>query len=154
MWKRTLPFAVFLSTLAVGCAGYGVEPETVEPEKDAVVLFSINPNVARSVGAPGTFHGYPILGKLEVRGGDKAELLSALAKGQADKPEYGAKCFIPRHGLRLTKAGASQDYVICFQCNYIDTGKDGEKSTRDTIDDAPRVVFNRILSEAQIPIVQ
>ncbi len=153
MWKRTLPLAVLLSTVSVGCV---VEPppQNHRPHTVAAVLFSINPNVALSVGAPDTFHGYPILGKLEVRGDDKAELLSALAKGQADKPEHGAKCFIPRHGLRLTKAGDSQDYVICFQCNYIDTVQDGEKSTRDTIDDAPRVVFNRILSEARIPIAQ
>ena len=145
MWKRTLPLAVLLSTLSVGCV-VDPPPQNHRPDTDAAVLFSISPNVARSVGAPNTFHGYPILGKLEVRGDDKAKLLSALAKGQADKPEHGAKCFIPRHGLRLTKAGDSQDYVICFQCNYIDTGKDGEKSTRDTISDAPRVVFNRILN--------
>ena len=154
MQKHSIALIALIALLLAptsGCAGPGSNAAT---QAGAPVLFSINPNVAQRAEAPSTFHGYPILGKVIVRGDDKTALLSALAKGQADKPASGARCFIPRHGLRLTKAGAVQDYVICFQCNYIDTVRAGQEDTRDTIDDAPRVVFNRILRDAGVTIAR
>lgn len=149
MLQRLVAFVALFYVLAGGCVGHRAGPEL-----DAAVLFSINPNVVRSVGAQDTFHGYPILGKLVLAGQEKVELLAAWAKGKAGKPEYGAKCFIPRHGLRLTESGVSQEYVICFQCNRVEAYRGSDEFKADTIDDAPRVVFNRILKEASIPIVE
>jgi hypothetical protein len=149
MLKPLVPFFVLFYVFAGGCVGHRVGPEL-----DVAVLFSINPNVARSVGGTDTFHGYPILGRLVLAGQEKSELLAAWAKGKADKPQYSAKCFIPRHGLQLTESGVSQEYVICFQCNRIEAYRGGHEFTTGTIDDAPRVVFNRILTKAHIPIVE
>jgi len=36
----------------------------------------------------------------------------AIGKG----PNQSAKCFIPRHALRVTKDGETVDVVICFEC--------------------------------------
>ncbi|MEE2886195.1 MAG: hypothetical protein VX951_02075 [Planctomycetota bacterium] len=44
--------------------------------------------------------------------------------------------------------------MICFQCRWIYTFKDGKRTAKDVIAESPRSVFNRILRKAGIPLAK
>src|SRR4051794_13551949 len=53
-----------------------------------------------------TFHGYPVLGKVEITDPEqRRELIAALKEGYLRRPQMGAKCFFPRHGIRAVARG-------------------------------------------------
>ena len=56
---------------------------------------------------------------------DRKTILAALQAGMG-KGQM-AKCFWPRHGIRVVKDGQATDYVICFECGQVwirDVGAD------------------------------
>jgi hypothetical protein len=96
------------------------------------------------------FHKYPVLGKVDVATPkDRTAILAAIKKGVArgDK-EY--KCFWPRHGVRLTQAGKTIEYLICFECHQLDEFTDGARSHKPTADTAA-AVLDEHLERARMP---
>ena len=65
-------------------------------------LFSLDPEVEPDDAKPETFHGWKVLGSVEVI--DKAtrqSLLDSLRASVAANPGVVAACFSPRHGIRV-----------------------------------------------------
>jgi hypothetical protein len=82
----------------------------------------------------------------------RKELIAALKDGVARRPEFGMKCFWPRHGIRAVEKGRVVEYVICFQCNNFDEYREGTPRRGGTINGDVRPTFDAPLLEASIPI--
>jgi hypothetical protein len=82
-----------------------------------IELFSLEPKKYQESpkGTP-LFHGYKILGRLNVEPAERVETLKrSLITGIG--PAMAVLCYSPRHGIRLTgKGGAVVDLEICFEC--------------------------------------
>ena len=99
------------------------------------------------------WHGAKVLGQTKVKGeADLKALVGALKKGVADG-EGGARCFIPRHGVRVAHDGKTYDLLICFECHwvYVFTDK-SDKPLVLMIADLPQKVFNKLLTDAKVPL--
>jgi len=64
-------------------------------------------------------HGWPVIGKTNISDPQKRKaivnsLQSAVATGKSRIPM--AKCFDPRHAIRVKRYGMTVDYLICFEC--------------------------------------
>lgn len=87
-------------------------------------------------------HSYLILGSVEVdRKEDRRALLAALRKGMDESDGKMAKCFDPRHALRIEKESETIDYVICFECYQVETILPGSRSVT-AVTESPKRVFN------------
>ena len=100
------------------------------------------------------FHGYPVLGKVEL--GDSAarlELLDKL-KEAIDEGGGGSKCFEPRHGVRVVRGDQWVDYVICFHCENVAvyTSSSGVRFKDEGVKNPLKEVLNKYLSDGGVPL--
>ena len=111
MILRHVLWAVSLAIVCSGCSSGGQSPRT------DVALFSLK-NYPMVPDDPNSFHGYSILGQVNLNADRRDKVLAALRDGIANgKPEEMMLCFNPHHGIRVTEKGSTIDYVICFECN-------------------------------------
>ena len=82
----------------------------------------------------------------------RKNLVAAFEKGVADNKGIAAKCFNPRHGIRVTQDGKTADFVICFECSQFDvySGPEGkvEKGKHLLVGKSPEATFNKVLKDA------
>jgi len=119
---------------------------------EKVELYSLEPRGAKGKDL---FHDYTVLGKVELK--DKADRADAVkAVAGALGVGSGAKCFDPRHGMRLVRGGKSVDLVICFRCSNVRvyglTAND--KSVRVTTAKTAQEALDKILSGANVPLAK
>jgi hypothetical protein len=144
--------------LAACVGGWWVLTRQAAPGLDnpaELTLYSIDGR-DRDAGQPPsageTFHGYPILGKVEVSDPEaRAEITAAVRAGMADRSASPAACFWPRHGVRVASAGRSVDYVICFECCQLHI-HEGDAQQFRTTSRTPQDVLNRHLKAAGVPL--
>ena len=100
------------------------------------------------------WHGAKVLGKTAVKKEDATKLATALAKGVTEG-DKGARCFIPRHGVRAVYDGKTYDLVICFECGwvYVYTDK-SDKPTVLMISESPHKALDKILTDAKVPLAK
>ena len=100
------------------------------------------------------FRGIPVLGKVEITDPVKRkEIIAALNISKAEGKHF-AKCFYPRHGVRVVEGGREVDHVICFECHYLRIYLNGAiKQLAVPISRHAQPVFNKTLDEAKVPIM-
>jgi len=148
--------SLFGGLLLLALTGCGGDPVADSGTPDALTLFSIDgrDEKPRDAGQGAeTFHGYPVLGKVEIAdAGQRKELVAALKDGIARRPKYGAKCFWPRHGLHVVEKGKAVEYVICFECSRFDEFAGGERLRHELINPDVQPTFDKPLKDAGVPI--
>ncbi len=98
------------------------------------------------------FRGYPVLGKIEIKSADeRAEVVQALKQGTENLNHGFARCFWPRHALRVERNGKITDYVICFECFWIKAFLGNEVKDIVTSKE-PQELLNQHLKKARIAI--
>jgi hypothetical protein len=68
------------------------------------------------------FHGYPILGKVEITvPAERVKMLGDLRAAIRTKEESRSHgmCFTPRHGVLVRKGEQRLSFVICFECKRV-----------------------------------
>jgi hypothetical protein len=143
-----------LLPIVFGCSASGrhaqIPPELDKAldEADELWLYSIHSEV--------NFSGLdeqPTLGKTKIE--DRAvrkRLVEAFRKGVASIRQPAAKCFRPRHGIRLVKNGVNTDLLICFQCSNVYAVRNGEQMGNFAIARSPATVFDEVLTKAGIEL--
>jgi len=99
------------------------------------------------------FHGWKVLGRKVV--GDETvrkELVAAFEKGVAEYTGGPAKCFNPRHGIRVKHGGKTVDFVICFECYQVRAYVGGAKEMWFLVSRSPAELFNKILKDGGVPL--
>jgi hypothetical protein len=118
---------------------------------EGVTLLSLDPDPKEGEKAAQQFHGWKVLGKTEVKDkAARAQLIAALVEGASKKGLEPAKCFEPRHGLRLTHKGKTVDLVICFQCAQVRVK--GISQQDFLISRFPQPTLDKILKDAGVPL--
>jgi hypothetical protein len=128
---------------------------TILEKAEQIVLLSVDPEKPETV-PPNDFHGWKVLGKTSITDPEvRRDLMDAFKKGVDDyKPGPIPACFNPRHGIQASYNGKTVDFIICFQCEQLGSlvnGKDsyGLRTTRSA-----QPIFNKILTEAKVPLPQ
>ena len=100
------------------------------------------------------FRGIPVLGKVEITDPVKRkEIIDALNVSKAEG-RSGAKCFYPRHGVRVVEGGREVDHLICFECHWLQIYLNGVlRSDLVPISQHAQPVFNKVLDEAKMPMM-
>jgi hypothetical protein len=126
-------------------------PETVQKALDYAerfTLYSLQPK-----RDPNGFHGWAVLGKTEIKSkATRKRVVAALAKGAAEKGLAPARCFIPRHGVQVTRKGQTVGLVICFECYQVHGYVDGKQNADFLIGRSPQTTLDKILKKADIPL--
>lgn len=98
------------------------------------------------------FHGYPILGKVELKElAVREQLVDAFKSGSPGDHHKTASCFWPRHAISTISGEKKIDYVICFECIAYRVN-DGDDSVSHNITRTPQSQFNKILKDAGLPL--
>ena len=111
---------------------------------------------SRGNGVPkpvGQFHGYPVLGSVEIAdAGERQRIIAALKDGIAHGGPQAA-CWWPRHGLRVVENGQAIEYLICFECRQFSEFQ-GDRIIRQhkAISPDMRLMLDRTLKNAGVPI--
>lgn len=162
MWGRISALVCTILALVISPLRGGV-PEADSIKKvfakaTKVYLYSIDPNHGkrfsgeRPVNSKKVFHGYPVLGRVEiVSPKERKALLDEFVKGipQDDGNMPDNSCFNPRHGLRMITGSSTNDLVICFQCMQVDSFGFG-CCEYFHVSNAPQSVFDGMLSKYKI----
>jgi hypothetical protein len=151
-WILLLSLIALITTFI--CSWYWAS-WSIPNNPDQLVLYSINGSDYPKGKEPKTaekFARYPLLGKVEITDAKvRRELMSVLRLGVAQHYGAVAKCFWPRHAIRIITNGRTIDYIICFECEQI-IEKEGEKWRRIPTTDSARDYFNSVLQQHGIPL--
>lgn len=119
---------------------------------DQLTLYSIDGSDYPKESEPKTSEKigrFPVLGKVEVSDPIvREQILSELRQGIVESGT-AAKCFWPRHAIRIVTKGRSIDYIVCFECSQI-LVKEGARSKIILTSEHARSYFNKVLEEAHI----
>jgi len=158
-----------VSVCLIGCQSEPPIPPDDTPTE--MILYSLDPRPAmhdkhgkllpgpygekRVVGGE-LFHDiWEVLGKSEIKDpAVRKELMEAMQDGIATSDGTYAKCFNPRHGLRVREKDKITDYLICFECGQIEIFTKNENRTTKTTTGAPAEIFNKRLKEANLPLAR
>src|SRR5687768_18379585 len=123
---RTRHVALLVAVTLVG-AGRSAGAEIPKDARAALEkaaeweLYSLDPEHQKDPPRDG-FHGWKVLGKTTVKDAEtRKSLLTALDKGAQDNDGTVARCFDPRHGIRVKDGDKTIDLVICFECYQVKT---------------------------------
>jgi hypothetical protein len=121
---------------------------------DYLVVFSLLPEQRGRPEQVTQFHGYPVLGKVEVRTPEAfGQVIESLRRGI-----YGdsivKRCWDPHHGVRAVSGDRCFDLVICFQCECMHVFSDpaSDEYKWADIGTAPAPVLNRLLRAAGVRV--
>lgn len=133
------------------------ETRALLERSEKFVLLSIEPNPSardRETNHQKRFHNYPILGQTEIsEPKGRSELLTALYGGIKKDDGRRYACFAPRHGIIAIAATNRVELVICFECRLVEEYLNSKRS-ECLMSDSPRETFNRILTEAGVPLAK
>ena len=115
-------------------------------------LYSLDPEHQKDPPKDG-FHGWKVLGKTTVKDADtRKALLAALDKGAMDNDGTVARCFDPRHGIRVKDGDKTIDLVICFECYQVKVFT-GDKHAGDFLTTrSPQPALDKVLTDAKVPL--
>ena len=155
------PFTVLLSCLCVslvGCAGLIFKKnqddiagaiEKIPVSKARFLLYSLDPHDQQIAGkiAARTFHGYSVLGTVEIVPEEKKRhLLEAFADGVRKSGDMSMLCFEPRLGLAVIGESFTNDFVICYSCLQV-KAYGFNPSEGFLTSSSPSVLFNGIFDK-------
>src|SRR5438270_127934 len=126
--SRILSLAVLLGVTSCVLA-LPADTRKLLDKADTVELLSLDPTpLGDKEKVKQSFHGYKVLGKVDLKTDDKKKLLKAFYKGIDDSDGSVAGCFIPRHGIRAKVDGKTIEIVVCFQCHSMNVYIGGKRT--------------------------
>ncbi|MBM3980828.1 MAG: hypothetical protein FJ304_11185 [Planctomycetes bacterium] len=121
---------------------------------DSVELYSLTGERAdKEKDKENSWRGWKSLGKATLsKAADKKAVSTAVTKGVAEA-DGGARCFVPRHGLRATHGGKTYELVICFECSWVYVYTDGgDKPDVFMTANTPQKALDKFLTDAKVKL--
>lgn len=153
-WRR-----LFLVVVILGGAAFAVMyflqglPSSVAKallEAETFELLSLNPEHNRP---DADFHGYKVLGRTQITDpATRRKLYDALQTGASWNLTGTAKCFDPRHAIRVTAVDSTTDLLICFECLQVEVHSGAAQETKFIVNQKPEAVFDQVLQDAGVPL--
>lgn len=115
-------------------------------------LYSLHPEQTQEEPKD-AFHKWRVLGKTSVKDADtRKTLLAALEKGAKDNDGTEARCFNPRHGIRVKAGDKTIDLVICFECYQTVVFTGDEHTGKFLTMRSPQPALDKVLTDARVPL--
>ena len=116
-----------------------------------VTLFSLVPDGFGTYKGKDNFHGWQVLGKVELTGiqAVKAAHEFREAVERVNDLSMGL-CFEPRHGLQVVNSGHVFDYVICYECQGMFIYEDNKEIAELGAKGPSENIFDKILVAAHL----
>ncbi len=93
-----------------------------------IIYLTIDPKISENSQGDKYFHKFPILSKIEIiYNNDKIDFINQLYDNISNADYSVARCFYPRHGIRIINENDTWDWVICFQCGFARVYKSSQK---------------------------
>jgi hypothetical protein len=123
---------------------------------DSFDLYSLEPEVTPEQAKGEKLHDWPMLGKTTVSDPQKKkELFERLDAAIAEPGKGGAKCFQPRHAIRVDYHGDLVELLICFECGWVYVYVNGEQQhPHEEVDRAVQPAFDDVLRDAGVPLAK
>ena len=151
--RRKLLFSFIIAVFGVAGLVWMFRPVWYLSGNERMTLYSIDFRRPARVAQGETFGGYAVFGKIEVTDAKKRRnIASALNAAFSKKNISQAKCFWPRHAIRVSRFGSDWEYVICFSCRNAFVSGKGAPEDIISIADDPAELLNNCLTEAGIEI--
>jgi hypothetical protein len=113
---------------------------------DAYEVWAIEPDLQS-----GGLDRYPFHGKASVTDPvTRAALNEALERTATESKGWTAQCFEPHHGVRVTRAGVTTDFVICFKCLQVQVWQRGKQIAAFPTNDSAKPMFDQVLAHAGV----
>lgn len=112
-----------------------------------MILYSLDPekNLKPAEGS-NLLLGYKVLKSKEIQSeNEKAKIADAIKSAVSALFAKPAKCFIPRHALKITDEKYTYIFLICYECGNMEIFLDDSRIINLTIGGTPNL-FNKILS--------
>jgi len=122
---------VLVAFFLFACGGAGAFPKPSRPvleAPDTMVIMALEPHFRHPPDQAGgdLFHGYVVTGKAPVEDeASRRALMDLVFEGVSKSDGKVARCFNPRHAIRVTRAGEVVDLVICYECFQISVLRPG-----------------------------
>ena len=157
---RAAVCVILALSIVGGCSGGARREHARESLKsiadaEKVTLYSLDFRTDQEPGDAGRFHGYPVLGSIDVSDASRrGAIVAAMSDGiERFRGESGHNCFWPRHGIRAERGGKATDYVICFECAQIEVyDANGSKIHSMLTTKQPQPTLDRPLKAAGIAL--
>jgi hypothetical protein len=99
------------------------------------------------------YYGTVILGRTPIPDVATRDRLNwALQSGARQSDGRSKSCFNPRHAVRVTQAGVTTEFLICFECRQFEVWRDGKEIGYFLTNSSPQAVFDDVLNKAGIPL--
>lgn len=158
--KALLLTCAMLFGLSIGCTTQGNRPNhpTVSnllQNSENLTLYSLEPEPAAALAATNQtqslFHGYKVLGKLEISSPEqRSNLIAALQKGMSENTNLSGLCFNPRHGIQARTSNDIVDLVICFECLHVRALSMRHGQIWSLTSQSPAALFNETLEDGGV----
>jgi hypothetical protein len=146
---------ILLTLCSCGARRNDVPPATLAALQSAETceLYSIDPNDTRVSDAAPQFQGYEILGHTTITDpATRTKLIDALRAAARKNSGMAAACFNPRHAIRVTRAGVSTDFVICFECMQVAIYTGPARTASFLVTGSSQPTFDAVLKSANVPL--
>jgi hypothetical protein len=80
----------------------------------------------------------------------RKQLNDAFVEGVRNHDGTIARCFTPRHGIRVTNGNTITDFVICFACKQVVVFRDDKVNESFLISKSPQATFDEVLKRANV----
>ena len=119
-----------------------------------MVLYSVVPDRHLLIEPPGptNFHGFRILGQTAIITlGNQRAVVNTIERSIVRSFGVENGCFNPHHGMRVSDASGTYDFVICFECMQIYIYS-GDKQIGDATIFGWPAPLDEILQSAHVPL--
>jgi hypothetical protein len=99
------------------------------------------------------FHGFESLGSIKIKNHNIGELMiDSLDKSVGKNLIENARCYWPRHGIRIDHHGDQIELIVCFECGPLTIYRNGQKVYNAKVSNAAKSIFDQILQKEGLPI--
>lgn len=137
-----------LSGAATGCGALPSAALEVAESATTFEVMAVDPG--SQAAAAEDFHGHRIVWRTLVTDPAVQERILGVVNGGISRFATQARCFNPRHGVRVSRGARTVDIVICYECGSVHV-HDGETFTSlPTTNVQPDLdeVFDKLASKA------
>ncbi|VTR93247.1 Uncharacterized protein OS=Pirellula staleyi (strain ATCC 27377 / DSM 6068 / ICPB 4128) GN=Psta_0497 PE=4 SV=1 [Gemmata massiliana] len=134
-------------------------PPDLPREPDEVILFSVQFDESGEGPKAGDnreqLYKYSVLGRVAITDPERRrEIVSAVQRDIRAGAPAQARCFYPRHIVRVVKDGTTIDTVICYECHNFKVHVNGgfHRGLTRAIGSESRPLLNQILADAGVPL--
>lgn len=118
-----------------------------------MVLFSVNPEPKLTPRDNEVFlHGFKVIGSVSIENKEKQDIIEYEVKCLASTLfVVGSACFNPRHLVRVSNGKVTFDFLICYECSYMEVYFEEEKVAFIKISGSPSI-FNNLLTNTKVAL--